>query len=433
MAETRKRSRRPGRRTAACLVFRAVAAGACLADAAPASGAADRTAVEAEVEEIRGLAFLSPVVYRTMAPEELGPFLERKIDEEIGSRTVGRYERSLAYLGLLPDGVDLRSAYLALMQEQIGAFFDPDSRILYLLDGVSYGESIDRAMLAHELTHALQDQHFTLADLPLRVQGDDDRVLAAVAVVEGDAMRVMQKVVERHAGLSSLWDNLQFMATAQTETLSAAPLFLRESLLFPYVEGRRFMDALAARGDDAVNAAFREPPCSSETILHPERYLDHGSSRLDVALPHWRRDDRQLVWANTLGEFGVRVWLTRWNGVGRGAGPADGWEGDRYEYYEDDRGRPRGLVWVTAWETPDDADEFAAAAGEALARRVGALARDERPGGDAVLVRQWLSGSHGVARVELRERCVSVVMAGSLGEGADLQRLAASGMRSLAP
>jgi hypothetical protein len=223
------------------------------------------------------------------------------------------------------------------------------------------------------------------------------------------------------------------MARAGGRSLAGYPLFIRESLVFPYVEGQRFVESLAAHGEDRLNTLFREPPTSSEAILHADRFLAGQACSITIRTPRWNGVRRRLAWTNVLGEFGVRTWLTLWNGFGKGAGPADGWGGDRYDYYEDDRGTPRGLVWVSAWDSAEDAREFADASAEALARRLGVLGRDERPPQTATISGTWFCGPARVGRVDRRGALVSLVIASSLGDGTELARLASSGMRNLAP
>ncbi len=381
--------------------------------------ALDPAAVEREVEQIRGLDFLRPVDYQRVRREELHSFLERRMDEEIGRRAVGDYARSLAYLGLLPDGCDLRSAYLRLMDEQMTAFYDPRSGALYLFEDLEAGESFARAVLAHELTHALQDQHYDLERYALDDLSNDDRVMAVHALLEGDAMVVMSEVLRRRP-MADRDLPKEFPAEADFGD-AAIPLFLRESLQFPYLEGRRFVLYRRDRDGD-LDGAFRSPPRTTEEILHPERAETEskpGARR--VAIPSWRDPDVRAVWRNTLGEFGIRVWLRRWNDDGDWAAPADGWDADRYVYYERAASRPAGLVWVTAWDDAGEAGEFLAAAARATRRMLGVVS-----GADPTDARigPWMAGPERVARVWQRGRVVNIVMASSYRDGYELARLA---------
>ena len=177
-------------------------------------------------------------------------------------------------LGLLPENYPLREKFVELLGEQVAAFFDQHQHKLFMYEDASLENSQNRVVLAHELTHALQDQHFGLKRLPLELKTNDDRAAAASALVEGDATLVMSEYMLKNLSLRAIKDNLATALSQDMKQLADAPRYLREMLVFPYLRGQEFAAALLARGGyDAVSRAYAEPPSSTAQILHPEEYL----------------------------------------------------------------------------------------------------------------------------------------------------------------
>jgi len=236
------------------------------------------------------------------------------------------------------------------------------------------------AVLAHELVHALQDQHQDLDSLMRANLDRNDRANAAQAALEGHATLAMLEwqlgrlsggafEVEDLPDLAGLADaDLIRAGGLEMPALASAPRILRESLLFPYVGGLRFTRArnraLGGRGAPLGDAL----PVSTEQVLHPERSL---GADLDEPVPirfaeppeGWRE-----IRADALGEFEARIWLDELLGnPDRAARAAEGWDGDRYRLLEGPSGE--ALVWISTWDSRRDAAEFADAARDALARR----------------------------------------------------------------
>src|SRR5690606_29869422 len=145
-----------------------------------------------------------------------------------------------------------------------------------------------RLVLAHEITHALQDQNFELLELGVEDHENGDRQLALMAIIEGDATLLMSEYMIEHASPFGLLSELPSLLTMSQEELDRAPVAIRESLMFPYLRGVQFFMDLAGRvpadDDDAEPFAvalqpgwrsrvFLNPPISTEQIMHPEKYL----------------------------------------------------------------------------------------------------------------------------------------------------------------
>lgn len=337
--------------------------------------AAQRSDIQRSVADLRQLPFLQPVNFREIPRSDLPEILRQKLAQQVPDREMGDTEVALSAMGLLPRGLDLKKTYLALLGEQVGAFYDQHSKELFTFSGQSLNNAQNRVILAHELTHALEDQHFNLLRLPLEAKGNDDRALAASALVEGDATLVMNRYMTDNLSAAVLKDSLAGALSTDVRQLAAAPRYLRESLLFPYLRGLEFCQALYAReGWDALARAFEHPPASTAEILHPARYL--AQPRQDpVAITFSRTvvlGQNPLV-DNVLGEFGVRQLLA----LGLKDDPAaaqaaEGWRGDRYLVYGD--AKASSYVWQTCWNDQSGAERFSAALLRCLAVRYKNLA-----------------------------------------------------------
>jgi hypothetical protein len=193
------------------------------------------------------------------------------------------------------------------------------------------------------------------------VKDNDDLALATSASLEGDAMVVMTQYYAQTAAQGGMLKDLLAMLTGQkTEKLQAAPTFLRELMLFPYQEGQKFVFALQMQaGDEALEKVFRDPPVSTEQILHPEKYFGERDDPQPVTLPVIPSDAWRMIGSNVLGELGIRAMLATQLRFTEAQAAAAGWGGDRYHVYERGPGGSLGLVWQTVWDEEHEAEEFA--------------------------------------------------------------------------
>lgn len=353
----------------------------------PATPVAGRPEIEAQTAALRGLKFQSPVRYKRMERAELREFLLKKVREEFTEQELRDYTRSLAALGLIPADADLLGAMLSMYDEQVAAFYDTDDRMLCTFKDGGFSGNLDKMLLAHELTHALQDQNFDLGKLPLKLKDNDDRVLAAMALIEGDATVLMTQWFAENANRQNLLEDFGVMMRQNTAKLLAAPPYLCETLLFPYTHGQEYVMSLFARGGTAaIDAAFRQPPASTKQILHPG---NHDMPR-DVTVPSFDRPGWRRIGNNVVGEFGIEVLLRETVGAFRAQQAAQGWAGDRYYVYERGTNGPTGMIWATEWDTARDAGEFEDAYQEMLLKTKlpPAVQTHIRREGDRVLIRR---------------------------------------------
>ena len=348
--------------------------------AKPEASASVRQEIEQQTSELRGLQFKRPVNYKMIDRAELREFLIKKVKEQYTDQEIRDYSRSLATLGLVPEGTDLMGAMISLYDEQVGAFYVPEERSLYTFKDQSWTSGLDKMLLSHELTHALQDQNFDLTKFPLNVKDNDDLALASAALMEGDATVLMTRFYAENADPARMIGDVTALLGQNTAKLQAAPPYLRDMLLFPYVQGQQFAMALSvAGGVDALNDAFRHPPVSTQQILHPEKFLHDRRNPESLTLPRLDSKDWRLIGNNVLGEFGIRSLLEQSLGLFEAQQVAQGWNGDRYNVYERGTNGPTALVWITAWDNEQHAAAFEDAY-KGLAQKRGVTARSNRDG-----------------------------------------------------
>jgi hypothetical protein len=345
---------------------------------AAASVSQERSAIERSVEELRALKFLAPVTYKEIPRSELPAILSQKLAQQEGDQDFALAQIALAALGLLPPNIDLKKTYLELLGEQIGAFYDQHTQELYTFEGHPLSQMQNRVILAHELTHALEDQHFHLAKLPLEIHDNDDRELASIALVEGDATLVMNTYLANNMTAAAFRDTLSSAFTTDVRKLAQAPRFLREELLFPYLRGQVFcQDLFADGGWGALADAFAHPPTSTAQILHPEKYLANPREEpVDVEFGNVEILGQQPEMNNVLGEFGARQLFAAWlHDDDRAAEAASGWRGDRYLVYGD--AKAHSYIWKTACADAASAKRFSDAASRVLDARYQLKDRDD--------------------------------------------------------
>lgn len=341
--------------------------------AASATASEDVAAAFAEIEEqvhaLRGLpaADIGPaeIIDRAQLATELEALLAAEwTDEELADANL-----ALRALGLLGPDQDLRALSQALLADQVIGFYDPlEERMVVVSDeGLSV---LARITYAHEYTHALQDASFRSFD-EREALTDDDAILARQALEEGDATALMFEWALAHLEPAEL---AEVTTTPQPDT-SGIPGWMLRQLQFPYLTGFTFVTALRSTGDwAAVDDAYDAAPVSTEQVIHPEKYLA-AEQPIEVAAPApgealgagW-----EDIEPNTIGEAMIDIWLVELGAdQATATAAAAGWGGDRLGVARGPDGA-WALAWRIAWDSPVEADEFAAAHGGL------------QPGGDAV-------------------------------------------------
>ena len=340
-----------------------LAVAACAGDASVAQTDAEVRRIADEViprvEAAVGLEFKTRPTMATRSREQVTRYLVAKLDAELPPDTLERVVLAYRLFGLVPDTLDLRVLLLDLLAEQVVGYYDPDSTTLYIVEGTD--PFFIRTVLAHELVHALQGQYMPL-DSILHLQRQNDRRTAAQAVLEGQAtLASLQAILsqERLEQLGDFWGDVRQSLRQEQEAsmpaFSAAPLVIREELLFPYLAGAEFMRWFQSAFPDTVPYGPRLP-VSTEQIIHPEKYRDADRP---VTLRFVESVGAgAVVYEDTWGEFTTRIVLAELTGSeSMGNAGARGWDGDRYAIFETDDGH--ALVWWSVWDSVQAAEKFA--------------------------------------------------------------------------
>jgi len=405
------------------------------ADAAPdAPDQALVRRIEEDVAALRGLPWKHPIRAEAQTTEQFAAYLDRQLALSVPERLALNYGRVVRRLGLYrgPEITDFREMMKFVMSSQAAAYYDPERQGFYVLMS-DFPEPMLGMFFAHELMHGLQDQHFGLQRYLFAPQAsralDDDELLARQAVVEGEATLLMTAwLMQRMQGVPASREQLAVAVQAQTQfdstTLRAAlqqpeigalagdsmrgaveamariPSFLLQTMMGAYLQGLGFVFAVQERGWAEVERLYGDaPPASSEQILHPEKWFA-GEQPLRISWPEFSAeaalDGWELLEANTLGEFQWRIVFEEQGLAAEAESAAAGWDGDRYAVFSRREDGATLLLLRTAWDTPEDAGEFAAAYRRLLVLKYGGQAEP--------------------ARLVQRERDVLVVEGGSPGE-----------------
>ena len=336
--------------TLCCLLF-AVPAGWAQPQAAPVqpltASASDADFLQAadmvlvEVSKLLSLPVREPLKKSVRSREQIRDYLIRSMqdDEDSAKRYADR--KALEAFGLIPKGYPLDEKLLALLTEQIAGLYDPKNREFFIADWNSAAD--ERVIMAHELTHALQDQHFGIQQWADAAEPNDDAGLAREAVLEGSATVAMIDYLLRDTGTSSrdipdLDPSLLLGDPSTSPELAEVPLVIRDALLFPYLAGSSFIQRVlkAWNGWPDLHKLFDHPPVSTQQILHPDLYLRGVAPQtvslvplLKAVLREWKMLDENIV-----GELMLHIILKKFLGEDRTNELAPSWAGDRYAVYE---------------------------------------------------------------------------------------------------
>ena len=318
--------------------------------------------IEEAVRRIRELEEQQPVEPTVIGEAELIEYVQESFSEDNPPEYVASYERLLKRMGLVPEDEDLGELFIELLGSQVAGLYDPDDKALYVVSRSGQVGVSELVTYAHEYQHALQDQAFGLLDIAPVQLDEGDRAIARNALIEGDATLVMTYWAQSTLTQEQLVElGEESSDPEQTAILERMPAILREPLLFPYTGGLNHVLGLQLSGGwAAVDAAFAEPPESTEQILHPDK-IDEAP--IDVTFPADLATNLGAGWSevlqDTFGEFQLGIWLREPGGLGAIAAgeAAAGWGGDRLVLLEGPNDS-WAVVVDTAWDTAADADEF---------------------------------------------------------------------------
>ncbi len=326
------------------------------------------------VERATGLTFKHHPLVLRRGRAQVRDYVIHKFAEELPPAELQGATAAYRLFGLIPDSLDLRRTMIDLLTEQIAGYYDPDSDALFIRSDIEPFQF--RVVVSHELVHALQHQYLNLDSL-IQQKRQNDRRTAAQAVLEGQAVLSQIPVLmpeQRPETLPAGWFWRQREVAAQQQAqmpeFAHAPLWLRETLIFPYLGGAEFVRWFRRQypGQQPYGALM---PTSTEQILDPSRYVARDRPR-EVAFEVPAPD--AVIYEDDLGAFEIRLLFTELLGSEeRAAVYAAGWDGDRYQVLS---AGSDALVWYTVWEDQPAAVRFAKGLELAWAKR--------RPAGRAV-------------------------------------------------
>jgi len=368
------------------------------------------------VSRLRALDIKQNVKSSYKTKDEIEQSVIRDLDENTPAEEFEASQKTLIKLGLIAKNFQLRDYVVRLLREQVAGFYEPKTKEFYLAAWLPVSEQ--KRVIAHELVHALQDQHFNLRRFERWPKGDSDAELAAHALVEGEATLVMIEYDFDQQGmklditkLGSLTDSMIDQESDGDSklypVLASAPKVLKENLQFPYLYGAGFVGAvLKNRSWQALDASYQTLPASTEQIMHPERFLA-GDNPVKIDLvdlggvlgPDWKKAD-----ADVNGEFGYLVALSEFIPKRTARVAAEGWGGDRYALYENKANGAVLLAQYTTWDTENDAREFF----DAYCLRTEKRYKLTKPIEAAVRARVYET-NEGIASIELRGKDVIMV------------------------
>jgi hypothetical protein len=330
-------------------------------------------------EKYRGLKALKPVPAGSMSARTFKRQMIESLPRDYSPEELKAAEASLKAFGLIPEGMDLRRYLPELLSTQVAGFYDPERDYLAVvgLKGKGKGSVDEDMVLIHELTHALQDQHFDLH----RFEDRDplsDAGTALAALVEGDAMLAMMDANLRvsletlpgtDAAMSAMMQDPEKLIEATPDLpggreIAAAPAWIRDTLLFSYLQGSVFcLSAKRLGGQALLDYAFTtDPPRSTEQILHPEKWHTRRDDPVSLRFPDLAAElpGYRKAAEGGMGELSLRIFLRQeLKSADPAYAAAAGWGGDRFAVYE--KAGARLVVWVTEWDGEADAGEFRAA------------------------------------------------------------------------
>jgi len=343
-----------------------------------------------EMSRITGLPIHAPLKKRIVARAEIRKILEQNLHEEYTPQEIHVQEMILRAFGLVSCDFDFAKFLITFYTEQAAGAYDPRRKTMLIADWPT--EEMQRLVLAHELTHALQDQSFDLDKFLHAERQNDDATSARQAVVEGYAMAAMMQQMVGSVDLASVPSLGPLMASMVSKQMGEfpaftnAPFFFRMQALFPYAQGMGFMQrGLQLGGWKKLNSLFSNPPTTTREIFEPSVYFDEQPLPA-ISLPRPPALDGvpglKLLAENTVGELGYYSLLGQLISEDEAKSVAGGWLADRFILYEGARADQFALVARTRWASAETALAFFRDYHTVLTKKYPELASDQRSEND---------------------------------------------------
>ncbi|MBL4633498.1 MAG: hypothetical protein JKY56_06490, partial [Kofleriaceae bacterium] len=335
------------------------------------------SAIATKVAALRALPLLRPILRGVMNKAEIKARILKIMKQEYTPAELDAEALGLKRFGLLPNATNYRTMMVNLLTDQIAGFYDHREKKLYIASWMQSGSDM---VMAHEIDHALQDQHFDLETFMDLDRREGDALSARQALIEGDAIALMLEYQLASVNQPPPWGNAMIMAvigksmTMGSGAMPGIPFVIREGLLFPYTAGLNFVAHFRKHHPwSKIDAIYKKPPLSTEQIIHPDKYTSYEQPhRVTAAVPKATLRGFKEIVSTVHGEQGLELFL-RAHGVSqmKASVAAAGWGGDRMAVYapiSHKGSTPQGTVGVilSSWDTENDAMEFYEALEHAL-------------------------------------------------------------------
>jgi hypothetical protein len=354
--------------------------------------------IRREVETLRGKAFRRAVPVYKISEKELRAISDRELDKEFPGPKLRRYEELLARLDMVPPHTDLKEVYADYLADQVAGLYDSDTKEMCIpslssgatnagkkaaekkLEGIS--PALDDIVLAHEFTHALEDQYWPIDD-----PRDHDRTVSTDRgtahdfVTEGSATLEMIEVIPAqwghgspaayfalwnliHSGLGELALNYELSRAWKSPDalVPGVPDALARTEAMPYSFGYSFCTKVMRQwGLDGLDYIYNHPPVSSAQVMHPTKAWQWRGLPVQINLPETLPGGWKQISLDSVGEAGLAVLFgCQFNGLNHGLELAQGWDGDHVGLYKGPGGH-RLLLWASSWDSTNAAARYAGA------------------------------------------------------------------------
>src|SRR3954463_7601131 len=261
------------------------------------------------IEKSVGLKFKTPPRVETRSKEQVRTFVTKQFTDSLAVHDIAGQEAAYKLLGMIPDTLNLQQFLTSLLEEQIVGYYDPKTKVLYVVEGAP--KDMAGITITHELVHTLQDQYIPL-DSVQTVRDDNDRLSAGQAVFEGQAVyeqiSIMLGGTNIAIALPGGWDRIREMIAENRSSMpvfAAAPKVIQETLIFPYLSGAEFYRNYKERKPGTP--VYKDMPVSTEQVIHPAAFFVTRDNPTRVTLG--TLSNATKVYENDLGEFETRLFL----------------------------------------------------------------------------------------------------------------------------
>ncbi|MHC1604655.1 MAG: hypothetical protein ACXQTP_01605 [Candidatus Methanofastidiosia archaeon] len=301
--------------------------------------------VEETVSKMRQLDFLYKVPYRKITRKEFSDFIEKELESQNEEFEISEKVFRAFHVW---DERNLWDEIVLFYSAGVEGYYNSEDKEYVVVKDSEKNAAVEKMTMSHELTHALQDQHFGLSKVK-SFSTNDDNSLAIQCLIEGDASYVESK-------FTSTMNILEIQSIYKYYSQYEEELnpFLSKIVLFPYIHGQQFVLYIVSNyGWDTLNDVYTNPPRSTEQIIHPEKYIA-GEDPVELGLPNVYNINK--IDENVVGEALLQIILDEYLDNQMAKTASAGWAGDVYGYYENDD--TYLLIYVSQWDTLKDADEF---------------------------------------------------------------------------